>query len=105
MSQESQKPENFKFQDNKLVINITASGQEDGETTSCNTQIELHCESEFAEEVLHHLFDQDEYLENLFRKVLAQRSMSKMMQNPGLAEMFASMKDDMGELENESERA
>lgn len=72
------RPEDFKFEDNKLVLTIEAQGKEDGDTIKSKISAEVRCDSEFAYSVLNNFFDKDPEMESLFKEVIAERSMRRL---------------------------
>lgn len=73
-----QRPEDFKFEDNKLILTIEAQGNKDGETIKSKISAEVRCDSEFAIGVLNNFFDKDPEMESLFKQVIAERSMMRL---------------------------
>lgn len=63
-------PENFKFEDNRLVIKIEANGKPDGETIANKTEVDAHCDSHFMYTVVRNFLEKDDDVSELFREVV-----------------------------------
>ena len=70
-----EKPKDFKFEENRFSLNIEAKGKEDGQTISSKLATDIHCEGEFARNVIHNFFDKDSAMEKLFKEVITERSL------------------------------
>lgn len=92
------KPEDFKFEDSKFKLVIEATGKEDGETIANHIEAEVRCEADFALSVIENFFDKDPEMEALFRKAIAMRSLSSLLDGR-LKEMLAELSSDDDEEE------
>ena len=84
-------PDNFKFEESKFKLCIEATGKEDGETISSHLEAAVHCEEDFALSVIDNLFNKDPEMEELFRKVIAERAMRSLLDDVDLEEMLSKL--------------
>lgn len=97
---ENQKPEDFKFENSKFVLNIEARGKEDGHTISSSLSAEIQCEGDFALSVIDSMFERDPKLEELFKDVIMTRSLKKLIDDNGES-LFERLKEAIGSDEEE----
>jgi len=94
-------PEDFKFEDSKFKLVIEATGKEDGETIANHIEAEVRCEADFALSVIENFFDKDPEMESLFRKAIAMRSLSSLLDGK-LKEMLAELEEEVEEPKEET---
>ena len=63
-------PEDFKFEDNRLLIKIEANGTPDGETIKNKTEVDAHCDSQFMYTVVRNFIEKDDDISQLFKEVV-----------------------------------
>lgn len=63
-------PENFKFEDNRLVIKIEANGTPDGETIANRTEVDAHCDAQFMYTVVRNFIEKDRETAQIFKEVV-----------------------------------
>jgi hypothetical protein len=76
----TEKPEGFKFEDNRFKIVIDAKGKDDGETISSKLEANVRCDEKFALHVIDNAFEKDPQLYSLFRRAVAMRALDELME-------------------------
>jgi len=106
-----EKPKDFKFEENRFLLNVEAKGKEDGQTISSTLSTDIHCEGDFAKSVIHNLFDKDPVMEELFKDVIMERSLVNLFSGndeddtseKGLASLVRKLKRTVVSADGDSE--